>query len=215
MNIDIPNQLAAIAREVQRLPAVEDAGERVGVSLRRNYDSPIDDVWDAVTDPERIARWFMPLSGELRVGGEFRLEGNAGGEIVACEPPRFLRLTWGGPASIVELRLTEHGHRTVLELDHNVPIEVAQSGAGALWVGPGWDGALMGLGLFLGGESIGDPVAIASTPAVQEFSQQSVRAWAAAVERSDTATEDELAQAAAVSLAQFAPDLAAPGTDQS
>lgn len=42
----------------------------------------------------------MPVSGELRVGGAFQLEGNAGGEILACEPPNLVRLTWGGPASI-------------------------------------------------------------------------------------------------------------------
>lgn len=214
MNIDIPNQLDAIARKAERLPAAEDAGERVGVSLRRSYDSPIDDVWDAVTDPERIARWFMPLGGELRVGGEFQLQGNAGGEIVACEPPRLLRLTWGGPTSIVELRLTADGDSTVLELDHTVPIEMAQSGAGALWVGPGWDGALMGLGLFLSDEPIGDPVAMASSPEVQQFSEQSVHAWAATVERSGTATEDQLRQATTIALAQFAPDLPAPGADQ-
>lgn len=210
MTIDIPGQIDAIDRTVQRRPADEDAGERVGVTLSRTYDAPIADVWDAVTDPERLPRWFMPLSGDLRAGGTFQLQGNAGGEILVCEPPRLLRVTWGGPTSIVEVRLTERGDATVLELAHDVPIEMAQSGAGALWVGPGWDGALMGLGLHLDGAAIGDPVAAAGSREVQEFSERSVHAWAAVVRDSGTATADQLAQATAVSLAQFAPDVAAP-----
>jgi hypothetical protein len=98
----------------------------------------------------------------------------------------------------------------VLELEHTVPIEMAQSGAGALYVGPGWDGALMGLGLFLDGEAVADPVAAANSPEVQEFSKQSVHAWAGAVKDSGTATADQLAAATEVSLAQFAPDAATP-----
>ena len=194
--IDIASQLNAIHRQVERQPAADGAGELVSVLLRRGYDAPIQEVWDAVTRPDRIRRWFMPVSGELRVGGSFQLEGNAGGEILTCEPPRLLRATFGGPSSIVELRLTSQGESdTVLELEHTVPIEMAQSGAGALYVGPGWDGALMGLGLFLRGQAVGDPVAAAGSPQVQEFSKESVSAWAAVVEGSGTATADQLAAA--------------------
>jgi uncharacterized protein YndB with AHSA1/START domain len=207
--IDIATQLNAIHRQVERQPAAGGAGERVSVLLRRSYDTAAQDVWDAVTDPDRIKRWLMPVSGDLRVGGSFQLEGNAGGEILACEPPRLLRVTFGDPNSIVELRLTAQGAGdTVLELEHTVPIEIAQSGAGALWVGPGWDGALLGLGLFLRGEAVGDPVAAASSPEARAFSKESVHAWAAVVEDSGTATAEQLAAATEVSLAQFAPDQA-------
>jgi uncharacterized protein YndB with AHSA1/START domain len=209
MIIDIASQINAIDRKVERLPAADGVGERVSVVMRRGYDAPIGDVWDAVTQPDRIKRWLMPISGELRVGGSFQLEGNAGGEILTCEPPSLLRVTFGGPASIVELRLTPQGDgETVLELEHTVPIEMAQSGAGALYVGPGWDGALMGLGLFLCGDAVGDPVAAANSTEAREFSRQSVSAWAAVVEHSGTATPEQLAAATEVSLAQFAPDQA-------
>jgi uncharacterized protein YndB with AHSA1/START domain len=205
--IDIANQLNAIHRQVERQPTADGAGERVSVLLRRGYDTGAQDVWDAVTDPDRIKRWLMPISGDLRVGGSFQLEGNAGGEILACEPPRLLRVTFGDPNSIVELRLTAQADGdTVLELEHTVPIEIAQSGAGALWVGPGWDGALLGLGLFLRGEAVGDPVAAANSPEARAFSKESVHAWAAVVEDSGTATAEQLAAATEVSLAQFAPD---------
>jgi uncharacterized protein YndB with AHSA1/START domain len=207
--IDIASQLEAIHRQVeQQLPA-DGSGEVVSVLLRRSYDAPVGDVWDAVTQPDRIKRWFMPISGELRVGGSFQLEGNAGGEILSCEPPRLLKVSFGGPASIVELRLTPDGDSdTVLELEHTVPIEMAQSGAGALYVGPGWDGALLGLGLFLRGEAIGDPVAAATSPEALEFSRQSVHAWVEVIKDSGTATAEQLAAATEVSLAQFAPESA-------
>jgi uncharacterized protein YndB with AHSA1/START domain len=210
--IDIASQLKAIHRQVERQLPGDGSGEQVSVLLRRSYDAPVDDVWDAVTQPDRIKRWFVPLSGDLRVGGSFQLEGNAGGEILTCEPPRLLKVSFGGPTSIVELRLTPDGDSdTVLELEHSVPIEMAQSGAGALWVGPGWDGALLGLGLFLRGEAIGDPVAAAHSPEALEFSKQSVHAWVEVIKDSGTATDEELAAATEVSLAQFAPEAPAGG----
>ena len=209
--IDIASQLSAIHRQVEAQSPADGSGERVSVLMRRGYGAPIGDVWDAVTQPDRIKRWFMPISGDLRPGGSFQLEGNAGGEILTCEPPHLLKVTFGGPASLVELRLTAQGDDdTVLELEHSVPIEMAQSGAGALYVGPGWDGALMGLGLFLRGEVAGDPVEAAGSLQVQEFSRQSVEAWAEVVKDSGTATDEQLAAATQVSLAQFAPDLATP-----
>jgi uncharacterized protein YndB with AHSA1/START domain len=213
--IDIAGQLEAIHRQVERQLPAGGSGELVSVLLRRSYDAPIGDVWDAVTQPDRIKRWFMPISGELRAGGSFQLEGNAGGDILTCEPPRLLKVSFGGPTSIVELRLTPDGaNDTVLELEHTVPIEMAQSGAGALYVGPGWDGALLGLGLFLRGEAVGDPVAAASSPEALEFSKQSVHAWVEVVKESGTATDEELAAATEVSLAQFAPDAATPPHQQ-
>jgi uncharacterized protein YndB with AHSA1/START domain len=204
--IDIASHLKAIHREVGNRSTA--SGEVVCVSLRRSYNSPIEDVWDAVTNPERMQRWFLPISGDLRVGGSFQLEGNAGGDILKCEPPRLLQLTFGGPTSLVELRLSPAGDsETILELEHTVPIEMAGSGAGALYVGPGWDGAFMALGFFLDGVVIDDPVAAGNSPQGQEFSRQSVYAWAAAIESSGTASMDEIHAATAASLAQFAPDL--------
>lgn len=204
--IDIVTELTAIHRVVSQRPT--PGGDEVAVVVRRIYPAVAEDVWDAITEPDRVRRWFLPLSGDLRVGGTFQLEGNAGGDILHCEPPQLLRVTFGSAASVVEMRLAPDGASgTVLELEHTVPIEMAGSGAGSLYVGPGWDGALMGLGLFLRGQDIDDPVAAASSPEVQDFSAQSVHAWAAATETSGTATAEEIAAARQVSLAQFAPDI--------
>jgi uncharacterized protein YndB with AHSA1/START domain len=80
--------------------------------LRRTYDAPIEDVWDACSDPDRLKRWFSPVSGDLRLGGRFQIEGNAGGEVLRCEPPRLLAVSWvygDHPADEVELRLAPAG----------------------------------------------------------------------------------------------------------
>lgn len=80
---------------------------------------------------------------------------------------------------------------------------MAGGGAGALYVGPGWDGAVMGLGLHLRGDVIGDPVEAANTPEVIEFNKGSIDRWTAVVESSGTATPEALAQAREVSIQQF------------
>lgn len=202
--IDIASQLEAIARTVDK--KTSDSGEMVSVQMRRHYQAAIDDVWSALTDPERVERWFYPLTGDLHAGGSFQLEGNAGGDILECEPPQLLKVTFGGPTSLVELRLTQEGDDdTVLDLEHTVPIEMAQSGGGALYVGPGWDGAFMALDLYLKGVVADDPIAAASSPEAIEFSKRSIDSWTAAVESSGTATSDEIAAATGAALAQFAP----------
>jgi uncharacterized protein YndB with AHSA1/START domain len=200
--IDIHSQIGAIDRTVSRTPR-EDGGENVTVVARKTYAADLEDTWSALTDPARIARWFMAVSGDLRVGGSFELDGNPGGDILECEQPRRLRVTYGGETSIVEVRLSTDGDGvTTLELEHTVPIEMAQSGAGALWVGPGWDGALLGLGRHLSGEA--SERSAENSPEASAFGAASVQAWAAAVEASGTATAEQLAEAVEMSMGQYA-----------
>jgi uncharacterized protein YndB with AHSA1/START domain len=120
------------------------------VELRRTYGAPPAAVWDACTNPERIPRWFLPVSGDLRPGGRYALEGNASGEIRECEPPRRLALMWefGEQQSVVTLDLAPAGEsesETELVLRHEVPDDDhwAQYGPGA--VGVGWDLGLLSL----------------------------------------------------------------------
>jgi len=198
-----------LSRGVERVPS--DDGELVRAVLRRTYDTAAADLWEALTDPDRMKRWFYPLSGDLRAGGTFQLEGNAGGDILVCEPPRLLKLTFGGPDSVVVLRLADAGAGTELQLEHTVPIAMAGSGAGALFVGPGWDGAFLGLDLFVRGEVAGDPIAAANSPENLAFARESVDLWTAVIERSGTATAEEIAAVREMSLAQFAPGSGAAG----
>jgi len=202
--IDLVSQLTAVHRDVVER---EVGGEKgIGVVLRREYDAPIEDVWEAVTDPDRLRRWFLPVSGDLRVGGTFQLEGNAGGEILQCEPPRLLRVSWGGPTSLVDLKLSagEAGGTTV-ELAHTVPLDIAGSGAGGLYVGPGWDTTLLGLAGFLRGEVVEDPAAWDRSPEVQTYLAGTIDAWAAAIQASGTASAEEIAGGVAAARAQFTP----------
>nr|WP_202892525.1 SRPBCC family protein [Kribbella shirazensis] len=177
--------------------------------MRRSYQADPAEVWDALTDPERMRRWFLPVSGDLKVGGSFQLEGNAGGEILECDPPKRFKVTFGGPTSLLELRLLPGtGSSTDLELEHSMSEAPAPGGSGALWVGPGWDGALLGLALYVSGElpEDTDPVKMADSPEVIAFNEQSVRAWIEDIRASGTTTEEDLLSAAKISLSQYAPD---------
>ncbi len=200
---DLLEELAATAREVARRGTGGD--ELIAVSLRREYPAEVEDVWEAVTDPQRLARWFAPVSGEFREGGAFKVDGNAEGQILECLPPSALAVTWGGPASIIRVRLTATGEVTTLELQHTVPAAFAGSGAGALYVGPGWDVALLGLGLWLRGELVDDPAVWEASPEVLHVNARSIEAWVATVTASGTATAEEVAAATAAARAQFTP----------
>ena len=205
---DVLEELAATARAVARRGVGDD--EMIAVTLRREYPAEVEDVWEAVTDPERLARWFAPVGGDLREGGTFSVEGNAEGQIRECVRPSALTVTWGGPVSVVRVRLSASGASTVLELEHTVPAAFAGSGAGALYVGPGWDVALLGLTLWLRGELVEDPAAWEASPEVWEVNAGSIEAWIATVTASGTATDDEVAAAIAAARAQFTPEQADP-----
>jgi uncharacterized protein YndB with AHSA1/START domain len=182
--IEIVREIEAAWREVGS--GLLAGGEARVIRLGRTYDAPIDDVWDALTDPERITRWFLPISGDYRLGGRFQFEGNAGGTILACEAPTRLRVTWeygdpSAPPSEVEIRLAPEGEGTALELEHVaiVPDEFwDQFGPGA--VGVGWDGGLLGLTLHLRGGSVGDPIAWQLSEEGRAFFTRSSEAWGVA-----------------------------------
>jgi uncharacterized protein YndB with AHSA1/START domain len=191
--IDTVQQINAVRRQVGT--RVFETGEARTVTISQTYKSPIEDVWDACSNPERSPRWFLPISGELRVGGRYQLEGNAGGKIERCEPPNGFTVTWeyGGEVSWVELRLTaEPAGATRFELEHiaHVNDEMwAEFGPGA--VGIGWDMGLLGLANHL---STG-----------QAMNPQEGAAWAAS---------DEGRQAMSLSSQQWCEAHIAAGTDR-
>jgi uncharacterized protein YndB with AHSA1/START domain len=209
--IDIVGELSAIHRETGEAKTPNGAGRTV--VLRRDYQASVDDVWDAITNPDRINRWFVPVSGDLRLGGRYQIEGNAGGEILRCEPPRLLALSWiygepkEGDFSEVTVRLDADGpDRTTLELEHVAIVEAdrwTEFGPGA--VGVGWDLTLLGLSLHLQGGSIEDPRAWEVSAEARDFMTRSSAAWREAHEASG-ATPEEAANAAANTKQFYAPD---------
>lgn len=203
--LDIAEQINAISRRVAQRSA--EGGATVVVTAIRRFPVALTDVWSAITDPQRVGGWFLPLTGDLVEGGTYQLEGNSSGDILTCAGPSHLVITFGGPESVVDIRLRPKGTDTVVELDHIVPVEMAGGSAGALYVGPGWDEALMSLSSYLAGDLSDDPVAAASSPEAQLFSTHSVDAWAAVITALGTTDADAIASARKVALAQFAPDL--------
>jgi len=157
--IDVTEQVSAVRRQVGT--RVLEAGEARGVTISRSYGSPLEDVWDACTNPERIPRWFLPVSGDLRPGGRYQLDGNASGTIERCDPPTSFAATWeyGGEVSWIELHLRRQAEgRTLFVLEHIAHVDDerwAQFGPGA--VGVGWDLGLLGLALHLASGEAVDP----------------------------------------------------------
>ena len=148
--MDVAHEVNAVERMVGKRTLA--AGTARTVTLSRTYDSRIGDVWKACTELDRIQRWFLPISGDLRVGGRFQIEGNASGTVEACDPPRSFTSTWefGGEVSWIELSLSSEGDRTRLQLRHIAHVDDErwmQFGPGA--VGVGWDLTMLGLGRHL------------------------------------------------------------------
>lgn len=179
----------ALGAEFRRFENREHLGKpaRVVVAVR-TYDTDCPDLWDALTSRERIPRWFLPVEGDLKLGGHYQLKGNAGGTITRCDPPHALDLTWefGGGMSWVTVRLDPEGkQRTRLTLEHIVHASDADEhwkrfGPGA--VGVGWDLALIGLGKHLesGGVAVDHEAAHAwmMSDAGKGFMRGSAKAWA-------------------------------------
>ena len=198
--IDVEGQINAVRRTVGT--RVLEAGEARTVTLSQTYAAEIEDVWDACTNPERIPRWFMAVSGELRLGGRFQLERNAGGTIETCDPPTGFTATWeyGGEVSWIELRLTaEPGGGTRFSLEHIGRVDDTrwtEYGPGA--VGVGWDLGLLGLARHLdGGETVKpeDGAAWMASDCGRRFITLSSEGWfAASVQSGD---EEAAARAAA------------------
>lgn len=199
MPVDVNQVLGAVART---LSSRDVGGEPARViTLRRSFPAPAEDVWEALTTAERIPRWFLPITGDLRPGGRYQLEGNAGGEILKCDPPRRLEITWEmhGQASWVNVTLSEDQPGTTrMEMEHvaHVPGEFwDQFGPGA--VGVGWDSALLGMDQYFSDAPAVDPQSAIQWLASEEgrrFLGQSSDAWCAA---SIAAGTDAAAAAAA------------------
>ncbi len=121
-------------RVLGQLRSADGAGV---VRIEDRYDTDVDDLWSAVTQPERLARWWGRVSGDLRPGGEIRLVVESAGlestgRVETCEPPRRLRVTsresaesWaaGSPDApppfdtVFDVTLTPAGDQTVLVIE--------------------------------------------------------------------------------------------------
>ena len=151
------------------LGSLRSAGGKGVVRIEDRYDTGIDDLWSALTDPGRLARWYGEVAGDLRPGGEFRLHvDDAGmdvtGRVEACEPPRRLRVTTretdesyrpgnGVPPfdEIAEATLTADGDQTILVIEvRGMPLDKIA------FYGAGWQIHAENLAVYLSGRERGD-----------------------------------------------------------
>ncbi|MFD9896145.1 SRPBCC family protein [Amycolatopsis sp. NPDC059027] len=178
--IDVSQQISSVRREVGARAL--EAGEARVVTIARTYATDLDDVWDACTNAERIPRWFLPITGELRLGGHYQLEGNAGGTIERCDPPKGFAATWeiGGAVSWIELKLSATPEGTLFQLDHIAPVSEHWEKYGPAATGVGWDMMIMGLTLHLDGGAAVDPaeaMAWQTSGEGKDFVAQSSEQW--------------------------------------
>jgi uncharacterized protein YndB with AHSA1/START domain len=181
MDIDIDALIGGTTREV--IQSERDGAATRVVRATRAFATTVEDLWDCVSNPERLPRWFLPVTGDLRVGGRFQIEGNAGGTVLECDPPEHLAVTWEamGGMSWLDVRLSatdDDGAR--LELSHTVPTDAHwdQFGPGA--VGVGWELALMGLVLHTtSGEAVNaeEVMAWQTTAPALELMRGSAAGW--------------------------------------
>ena len=179
MLFDVEHHLGAVERSVVALE--RDGKPARAVKLTRIYDTTMRDLWDALTNAERLPRWFLPVEGDLTLGGRYQLKGNAGGTIQECEPPSRLALTWEmrDEVSWVEVNLAEVDEdRSRLTLVHTAHVSEFWTRFGPGAVGVGWELGLVGLALHISDpQAVFDEAAFSVSPEAISFMTGSSEAW--------------------------------------
>ncbi len=204
MKFDAESHLNAMERSVSFLD--RDGRPASAVTLSRSYATAVENLWDAVTNSERIPRWFTGISGELALGGRYQLEGNAGGVITACEALSHYELTWefAGDVSWVAVRLTGVGADGIrLALTHTALLSPHWDAYGPGAVGVGWEMGFLGLAFHVARphEPKPDEMAFATSPDGKAFITGSSEGWAHAAIAAGT--NPEIAGAAAKRTTAF------------
>ncbi|MXX92288.1 MAG: SRPBCC family protein [Chloroflexi bacterium] len=176
------------------------------VTLSRIFDTSIDDLWDAITNPDRLPHWFTNVTGDLQLNGRYHVQDNASGTITACEPQSHVALTWefAGDTSWVELQFAnEAPNQTRLTLSHTSILSDFWNTYGPGATGVGWEMAFLGLALHIAkpDDSKPDEMEFATSPEGIAFITGSSNAWAKA--DITAGTDPEKAQAAADQTTAF------------
>jgi len=137
------------------LGSLRSADGAGAVHIEERFDTDIDDMWAAITDPSRLARWYGKVDGDLRLGGEYSAYVYASGwegtgRVEVCEPPRRLVLMSREPdqafEEVIEATLTAEGDQTVLVLDvRGMPLDKIH------FYGAGWQIHVEDLGAHIAG----------------------------------------------------------------
>jgi uncharacterized protein YndB with AHSA1/START domain len=149
------------ARSSSRILASLRAQDGRGIArMEDRFDTDINDLWSALIDPVRLARWYGQVEGDLRPGGDFRLlvhgsgwEGT--GRVEACEPPQRLVVRTRELSqqfdTTLEATLTADGDQTILVIEaHGLPLDKLP------FYGVGWQIHVEDLAAHIAGGERGD-----------------------------------------------------------
>jgi uncharacterized protein YndB with AHSA1/START domain len=135
-----------------------DAGDARVAVFTRVYETTPEDLWDACTNPTRLARWYTHVTGDLRLGGMFDQVNMGGGVIAVCDAPHHLKVVLGkGGVDEIEVRIAP-GPRdgtATLEVQHATTLDSHEIGGqmyDAIYcMGGGYYPRLLALDLHLRG----------------------------------------------------------------
>jgi uncharacterized protein YndB with AHSA1/START domain len=214
--IDVAQQINAVQREVGT--RMLEAGMARILTMSQTYDTDVEDLWDACTNADRLPRWFLPVTGDLRVGGKYQLQGNAGGTVERCDPPKSFFATWefDNQVSWIDVRILPDATGARLELEHIAHVDDdlwTRYGPGA--TGVGWDASFLGLATHLSAKDEPlDPAAAeawAASPEGMTFMTEASNRWREA--NIASGTDEAVANAAADRAAAFYTGRPDPTTD--
>lgn len=140
------------------IAAARPYGDTALVHVEDVYPTTPEDLWAAITEPERLARWLAEVSGDLVVGGAFTIRFTSSwegtGTVDVCEAPHRLVVTTtedDGGSTELEARITPEGDgaRLVVE-DRGLPVDAAPFHAA------GWQVHLEDLAAALAGRATSD-----------------------------------------------------------
>ena len=204
MSFNSQTHINAVTRKVS--PHEREGKSVAAVTLSRTFNTNIEDLWDAVTNPIRIPLWFTNVTGDLQLNGRYQVQDNAGGTITKCKAESHFFLTWEifGDVSWVEVRLAnEAPDRARLTLTHTSHLSPHWDTYGPGATGVGWEMAFLGLALYTSDPNFKkpDPEEFAFSPQGKALITDSSNAWAQAA--IDSGTDPEKAQADADQTTAF------------
>jgi uncharacterized protein YndB with AHSA1/START domain len=139
------------------LAGVRTEGGRGVVTVQDVYDTTVEDLWAAITQPERLRRWIAEVEGDLRVGGRvtmrFTSSWSGTGEVRVCEAPHRLVVASredDGSETEIEAVVSPEGDRARLVVEERgLPEDPSAYAAG-------WQVHLEDLGAALAGRPTSD-----------------------------------------------------------
>ena len=142
------------------LGSIARDGDFIWLTFERQYEVPIEEVWSALTDSERMARWIGSWSGDPATGTVAFVMSAEGMvdpvdvTIHQCDPPRRLVVDSPGPEGVwrLDVSLAESAGATVLRFRHRL-----DDGHNAGDIGPGWHYYVDRLSAVIGGEDPSTP----------------------------------------------------------